>query len=69
MCHRNQPNKSKLALYNLLLSVEQLIKQLSMSNKTEHFSYSSGCDMMQIMACKEELAWAIDKQFQVIITP
>ena len=34
-----------------------------MSNKTEHFSYSGGYDMM----CKEELAWAIDKQLRVII--
>ena len=38
-CRRNQLNKSKLALYNPLLSLQQLIKQLYISNKTGHFSY------------------------------
>ena len=33
----------------------------------EHFSYSGGRGMMHIKACKEELAWAIDKRLQVII--
>ena len=40
VCHRNQLNKSKLALYTPLLS---RLKQLYMNNKTEHFSYKGGC--------------------------
>ena len=38
--HRNQPNKSKLALYKPLL---HFYSQLYMSNKMEHFSYKCGC--------------------------
>ena len=40
MCCRNQPNKSKLALYKSLV---HFYSQLYMSNKTEHFSYKGGC--------------------------
>ena len=61
-CRRNQPNKSKLALYNPLLSLQQLIKQLYISNKTGHFSYSGGCDVTHIEVCKKALAWTADKQ-------
>ena len=54
---RNQPNKSKLVLYKLLLS---RFKQLYTSSKTEHFSYKDGCGRhghrTLIMYLKEELA-------------
>ena len=40
---RNQPNKSKLALYKPLLHFYSHLKQLYMSNKTERFSYKGGC--------------------------
>ena len=43
--HRNQPIKSKLALHKPLLHIYSHLKQLYMSNKTEHFSYKGGCDM------------------------
>ena len=42
---RNQPNKSKLALYKPLFHFYSHLKQLYMSNKTEHFSYKGGCGM------------------------
>ena len=42
VCRRNQPNKSKLALYKPLLD---FYSQLYMSNKTECFSYKGGCGM------------------------
>ena len=41
-CHRNQPNKSKLAQHKPLLEFYSHLKQ---SNKIEHFSYKSGCSM------------------------
>ena len=41
-CHINQPNKSKLLLYKLLLHFNVPFKQLCTSNKTEHFSYKGG---------------------------
>ena len=41
-CHRNQPNKSKLALYKALVHFYSHLKQLYMSNKTEHYSYKGG---------------------------
>ena len=41
-CHRNQPNKSKLALYKPLLHFYSDLKQLYTSKKTEHFSYKGG---------------------------
>ena len=40
---RNQPNKSKLALYKPLLHFYSHLKQLYISNKTECFSYKGGC--------------------------
>ena len=43
--HRNQPNKSKLALYKPLFHLYSHLKQLYMSNKTERFSYKGECDM------------------------
>ena len=44
-CHRNQPNKSKLALYKPLLYFCSDLKQLYISNKMERFSYKGGCDV------------------------
>ena len=43
--YRNQPNKSKLAPYKLLLHFYSHLKQLYISNKIEHFSYKGGCGM------------------------
>ena len=40
---RNQPNKRKLAMYKKLLHFYSHLKQLYMSNKTEHFSYKGEC--------------------------
>ena len=39
-CHRNQPNKTMLVMYKLLLS---LLKQLYIGNKTEHLNYKGTC--------------------------
>ena len=43
VCHRNQPNKSKLAPYELLIHFYSHLKQLYISNKTEHLSFKGGC--------------------------
>ena len=43
---RNQPYKSKLALYKLLLLVLQLLEQVYKSNKMEKFSYKGGCGVL-----------------------
>ena len=40
--HRNQPNKSKLVLYNMLLYCNISLKQLYISNKMEWFNYKDG---------------------------
>ena len=42
-CHRNQPNKSKVALYKPLLHFYSHLKQLYISNKMEWFSYKGEC--------------------------
>ena len=42
VCHRNQPNKSKLAQHKPLLSLWVCLNQLYISNKTECFSYKGG---------------------------
>ena len=39
---RNQPNKSKLALYKPLLRLYSHLKQPYISNKTKCFSYKGG---------------------------
>ena len=39
---RNQPNKSKLALYKPLLCLYSHLKQPYLSNKTKRFSYKGG---------------------------
>ena len=67
--HRNQPNKSKLALYTQLLHFYSHLKKLYMSSKIERFSYKGGCGVhgrTRIKVIKEELAWATDKRLQVI---
>ena len=43
---RNQSNKSKLALYTLLLHFHSHLKQLYISNQTNHFTYKGGCDVL-----------------------
>ena len=40
--HRNQANKSKLALYKPLLCLYSHLKQPYISNKTKRFSYKGG---------------------------
>ena len=50
------PNRVKL-----VSNINGHLKQLYMSNKTEHFSYKGGCCMCgcaHIKAFKEDLAWA-----------
>ena len=42
---RNQPNKSKLALYKPLLHFYSHLKQLYIRNKMECFRYKGGCGM------------------------
>ena len=66
---RNQPNKSKLALYKPLLRLYSHLKQPPISNKTKRFSYKGGCGgrgRSRIEALKEELAWATYRRLRVI---
>ena len=42
-CRRNQPNKSKPALYKPLLCLYSHLKQPYISNKTKCFSYKGVC--------------------------
>ena len=42
-CRRNQPNKSKPALYKPLICLHSHLTQLPISNKTKRFSYKGGC--------------------------
>ena len=66
--HRNQPNKSKLVLYKVLLRLCSHLKQPYVSNKMKCFSHKGGCGVCgctRIEACKE-LAWATYERFQVI---
>ena len=66
---RNQPNKSKLALYNLLLHSYNYLKQLYMSNKrsTSVIKVGVACVGVCVSRClKEELPWASDKWLRVI---
>ena len=59
---RNQPNKSKLALYKPLLRLYSHLKQPPISNKTKRFSYKGGCGVCVGVHVsrhlKEERAWA-----------
>ena len=48
--HRNQPNKSKLALYKPLLRLYSHLKQPYISNKTERFNYKGVCGRARIEA-------------------
>ena len=50
--HRNQPNKSKLALYKPLLHFYSHLKQLYISNKMERFSYKGGCGVLGCICIK-----------------
>ena len=65
MCHRNQPNKTKIVLYKLLLSLSSHLKQFYISNKTESFSYKDILNVSIhvwhtcIETLKEEQAWGI----------
>ena len=48
---KNQPDKSKLALYKPLLSLQQSFKQQYIRNKTECFRYiyKGGCGVQGIV--------------------
>ena len=57
--HRNQANKSKLALYKPLLCLYSRLKQLYISNRTKRFGYKGGracVDVHISRRLKEELA-------------
>ena len=68
--HRNQTNKSKLALYKPLLRLYSHLKQPPISNKTKHFGYKGGCGVCVGVHVsrhlKEELAWATYRWLQVL---
>ena len=49
------------------ISYNSFLKQLYISNKTEHFSYKSGYGLTHIETFKKELAWVIDNWLQFII--
>ena len=54
---------TKISLYKLLPS---WLKQLYISDKMKHLNYKGGCDIFVLRCLKEELAWAVDKQFRFI---
>ena len=53
---RNQPNKSKLALYKPLLHLYSHIKQLYISNKTKRFSYKGVREHIEAFQTRAGLA-------------
>ena len=61
--YRNQGNRSTLVLYNY---VNGCLKQLYISNKTEHFSYKVDVVWHVSKHLKEELAWATVKRLWVV---
>ena len=64
---RNQPNKSKLALYKPLLRLYSHLKQPPISNKAKRFNYKGGYGVRsRIKALKEELALATYRRLWVI---
>ena len=68
-CRRNQPNKSKLALYKPLLRLCSHLKQPYISNKTNTSVIKVGMVRVGVhisRRLKEERAWATYKRFQVI---
>ena len=58
--HRNQSNKSKLALCKPWIHFYSHLKQLYISNKTESFSSKGRCGIHVLRRLKEELVWAPD---------
>ena len=44
---RSQPNKSKLALYKVLIHINSCLKLLYICNKLELFRYKGGCSMCE----------------------
>ena len=63
----NQPNESKLALYDLLLLLYQSFKAV-ISNKMGRFSYKDGCGvyvLVCILVHFKELSCATDKRLWV----
>ena len=52
VCHKNQPNKHKLALYKPSFHFNSSLKWLYISSKTDCFSYKGWCGMMSIKVFK-----------------
>ena len=48
VCRRNQPNRSKLVLYKLLIHFNCCLQQLYLSNKTVRFSLKVGLAYVSI---------------------
>ena len=68
-CHGNYLNKSKLALYKLLLQCNSHLKSCSEVTQRSTSVIKVGVvdvDVRVSSHLKEELTWAIDKQLQVI---
>ena len=68
VCHRNQPNKSRLAPCKPWIHFTSHLKLLYITNKMECFNYKGGCDMhgRKCIELLEELAWVRDKQLRII---
>ena len=68
-CHKNQSNKSKLALYKALLHFYNHLKQLYISKKWSTLVVKVGVvcvDIHILRHLKQELVWATHKPLQVI---
>ena len=66
MCHENQLNKCKLALYKSSIHFKSGLKQLYISSKMECFSYKGGRGMTRIEVFKKEPAVVTYKWLQFI---
>ena len=56
--HRNKSSKNKVALFlSCYFHFNSYLKQLLISNKTEHFSYKGGCGMVHIEAFKRKIGF------------
>ena len=69
--HRNQPYKNKVRSTvqpaTFTLRVTNHLKHLYISKKTEPISYKVGCGIRILRHLKQDLTWAIDKQFHVLV--
>ena len=70
--HRSQPNKSKLALCKPWIHFNSLLKQLYISNKTEHFSYKGGfgvhgCKRIEMVEIRAGLGYIYVNGFGLLV--